>query len=333
MAHCATLFGPDAALLAALRGGQRRALAKAITLVESTRADHRARAGCLLDAALPVTGNAIRIGLTGVPGAGKSSFIEALGLFLIERGHRLAVLAVDPSSIRGGGAILGDKTRMERLSHQERVFIRPSPSGGALGGVASRTREALLLCEAAGYDVVIVETVGVGQSETAVAGMTDSFVLMQLANAGDELQAIKKGVVELADLIVFNKADLDPAATRLALGQMGNALQLLRSASPHWQPRVLEASALRGHGIAEFWQALLEHRGAMQAHGELEARRRRQALDWMWAQIDGGLRAGFLQRPGVQARLALHSAAVGGGSMAPSAAAAALLALFGSPDA
>lgn len=319
------LHEPDAALLAGLRLGQRRALAQAITLVESTRGDHRRRAQQLLQAALPFTGGAIRIGITGVPGVGKSSFIETLGLYLLARGHRLAVLAIDPSSVRGGGAILGDKTRMELLARQDHAFIRPSPSSGALGGVAARTREAMLLCEAAGFDVVIVETVGVGQSETAVSAMTDSFVLMQLAHAGDELQAIKKGVVELADLVLYNKSDLDPAASRLAQGQMRNALHLLRPASPHWQVPVLLASASRADGIEAFWQALLAHRACMQAHGELEAKRRRQALDWMWTQIEAGLRARFLLAPGMQAALEQHGAAVVAGTVTPAAAAAALL--------
>lgn len=319
------VHGPDAALLAALRLGQRRALAKAITLTESTRSDHRRRAQHLLQAVLPATGSAIRLGITGAPGVGKSSFIESLGLYLLARGHRIAVLAIDPSSMRGGGSILGDKTRMEQLSRREQVFIRPSPSAGALGGVAACTRESMLLCEAAGFDVVIIETVGVGQSEIAVSAMTDSFVLMQLPNAGDELQAIKKGVVELADLIVYNKTDLDPAASRLAQGQMRNALHMLRPVSPHWPVPVLAVSAHRGEGIDLFWHALLAHRASMQAHGELDAKRRRQALDWMWTQLEAGLRARFLLGPGVRAALERQSAAVLAGTVTPAAAAAALL--------
>ena len=243
----------DAALRDAVLGTddpvrQRRAIAKLITLLESTRADHRDRADAQLAELLPHAGRSFRLGISGVPGVGKSTFIEALGLFLIERGHRVAVLAVDPSSSVSGGSILGDKTRMERLSVHERAYIRPSPASGTLGGVAEKTREAMLVCEAAGHDVVIVETVGVGQSETAVAGMTDMFVLMQLPNAGDDLQAIKKGVMELADLVVINKADLDEAAATRARAQITSALRIL---GPHAQVAtlVLQLSALKGTGI------------------------------------------------------------------------------------
>ena len=248
------------AIVGASGPAQRRALAKAITLLESTRSDHRSRADELLNALLPLTGRSFRIGISGVPGVGKSTFIEALGLHLIERGHRVAVLAVDPSSSVSGGSILGDKTRMERLSVQERAYIRPSPASGTLGGVAEKTREALLVCEAAGYDTVIVETVGVGQSETAVAGMTDMFVLLQLPNAGDDLQAIKKGVMELADLVLINKADLDADAATRARAQITSALRLFgqhghphRSSgdAPHWQPQVMQLSALKGEGLDE----------------------------------------------------------------------------------
>jgi LAO/AO transport system kinase len=228
---------------------QRRAIAKTITLLESTRADHRARADALLNALLPHSGRALRLGISGVPGVGKSTFIEALGLFLLERGHRVAVLAVDPSSSVSGGSILGDKTRMERLSVDARAYIRPSPSSGTLGGVAQKTREAMLVCEAAGHDVVIVETVGVGQSETAVAGMTDCFVLLQLPNAGDDLQAIKKGVMELADLVVINKADLDEDAATRARATITSALRLLGT---HTAARVLQLSALKATGLADF---------------------------------------------------------------------------------
>ena len=221
----------DIVLADGLSAGDRRALAKAITLVESTRPEHRQRAQKLLDALLPHTGRSMRIGISGVPGVGKSTFIEALGMHLIEAGHRVAVLAVDPSSTVHGGSILGDKTRMENLSQRTEAFIRPSPSSGSLGGVAEHTREALLLCEAAGYDIIIVETVGVGQSETAVAGMTDAFVLLMLPNAGDDLQAIKKGIMELADLVVFNKADIDPTAAQLAAAQMHSTLSILHPTS------------------------------------------------------------------------------------------------------
>jgi LAO/AO transport system kinase len=235
------------------------------------------------------------------------------------------VLAVDPSSTISGGSILGDKTRMELLSQRPEAFIRPSPSSGSLGGVAEKTREALLLCEAAGYDVVIVETVGVGQSETAVAGMTDVFVLLQLPNAGDDLQAIKKGIVELADIVVFNKADIDPHAAELAAAQMRTALTMLRPASTYWKPPVLKASAAKNQGLAEFWQSVEAHRAALEAAGELAAKRRHQALAWMWQMIDSGLRARFRDHPGVRAMLPQVLDAVEGGTLPPAAAAEQLL--------
>ncbi|MDO8348138.1 MAG: methylmalonyl Co-A mutase-associated GTPase MeaB [Rugosibacter sp.] len=311
-----------------LRGGNRRALAKAITLVESTLAEHHVLAQEVLAEVLPHTGNAIRIGISGVPGVGKSTFIEALGLFLIARGHRLAVLAVDPSSSVSGGSILGDKTRMELLCRKEDAFIRPSPAAGSLGGVAEKTREAMLLCEAAGFDVIIVETVGVGQSEIAVAGMTDIFVLLQLPNAGDDLQAIKKGIVELADLIVFNKADIDPVAAQVAVSQMRSALTMLRPTSPHWQPPVLTLSAIKKEGLAEFWQTVEKFRDVMTATGELEARRKRQASDWMWQQIDAALRQRFRAHPSIRAALPEITHAVAAGTLPSSLAARQLLALF-----
>jgi LAO/AO transport system kinase len=310
-----------------VRAGQRRALAKAITLIESTRGDDQARAQALLEALLPHTGAAARIGITGVPGVGKSTFIEALGLYLIEQGHRVAVLAVDPSSTVSGGSILGDKTRMERLSQNEAAFIRPSPSSGSLGGVAEKTREAMLLCEAAGFDVVIVETVGVGQSETAVAGMTDVFVLLQLPNAGDDLQAIKRGVVELADIVVYNKADIDARAAESAAAQMRAALSLLRPASAVWQPPVLMASAAKKEGIAEFWRAVEDHRRALTGTGELAAKRRHQALAWMWQLIDAGLRQRLREHQAVQATLPALTESVEEGTITPAAAAQRLLAL------
>jgi LAO/AO transport system kinase len=311
-----------------LRDGNRRALAKAITLVESTLADHQAQAQELLTELLPHTGHAIRIGISGVPGVGKSTFIEALGLFLIERGHRLAVLAVDPSSSVSGGSILGDKTRMELLCRKDAAFIRPSPASGSLGGVAEKTREAMLLCEAAGFDVIIVETVGVGQSEIAVAGMTDIFVLLQLPNAGDDLQAIKKGIVELADLIVFNKADIDPLATQAAVSQMRSALSMLRPTSSHWQPPVLALSAMKKEGLAEFWQTVEKFRDVMTATGELEARRKRQATDWMWQQIDAALLQRFRAHPAIRAALPEITRAVAAGALPPTLAARQLLKLF-----
>jgi LAO/AO transport system kinase len=322
--HRATAYSTEA-LVAGVRGGDRRALAKAITLIESARADDQGRAQAVLNALLPATGHAIRVGISGAPGVGKSTFIEALGLHLAGAGHRIAVLAVDPSSALSGGSILGDKTRMEALSRHPAAFIRPSPSRGALGGVAARTREAMLLCEAAGFDVVIVETVGVGQSETDVAGMTDVFVLLQLPNAGDELQAIKKGIVELADLIVYNKGDLDPAASALAIAQMKNALPLLHPPSAAWRPTVLGASAARGDGIAEFWREVVRCRDALAAAGELAAKRRRQALAWTWTLLDAGLRERFRADPRVRAALPECLELVAAGTLTPTAAAARLL--------
>ncbi|MDO8958866.1 MAG: methylmalonyl Co-A mutase-associated GTPase MeaB [Rhodocyclaceae bacterium] len=325
LASASGLSDEDRALADAVMAGQRRALAKAITLIESTRADHQTRANALLRALLPHTGRALRIGISGVPGVGKSTFIEALGLLLIAQGKRVAVLAVDPSSTRSGGSILGDKTRMERLSQRAAAFIRPSPSSGALGGVTEKTREALLVCEAAGFDVVIVETVGVGQSETAVAGMTDVFVLLQLPNAGDDLQAIKKGIVELADIVVFNKADLDPLAAETAMAQMRAALSLLRPTSAHWQPPVLKASAAKNAGIAEFWQSIEAHRATLEASGELATKRQHQALDWMWQMIDAGLQSRFRARPAVRGALPQLMVAVENGTVTPAAAAQQLL--------
>ena len=317
----------DTPLVDGLLGGNRRALAKAITLAESTLPDHQRRAQKVLEALLPHTGRSMRIGISGVPGVGKSTFIEALGVYLIEAGHRIAVLAVDPSSSVHGGSILGDKTRMELLSQRTEAFIRPSPASGSLGGVAEHTREALLLCEAAGYDIIIVETVGVGQSETAVAGMTDAFVLLQLPNAGDDLQAIKKGIIELADLVVFNKADIDPTAAQLAAAQMRSALSMLHPASPNWQPPVLTLSATRKDGLENFWQIIEKFRVALTASGEFAARRRHQALAWMWQQIDSGLRSHFREHPSVKSELGELSAAVDAGTTTPTAAARHLLGL------
>ncbi len=313
------------AMAAGVRAGNRRALAKAITLIESTRADHRAQGEALLAALLPATGGAIRMGISGAPGAGKSTFIEVLGLLLTGAGHRVAVLAVDPSSSLSGGSILGDKTRMEELARDPQAFIRPSPSGGTLGGVAARTREAMLACEAAGFDVVIVETVGVGQSETAVAGMTDVFVLLQLPNAGDDLQAIKRGIVELADVVVYNKTDIDPQAAKVAMGQMKNALTLLQPGAAGWRPPVLGVSAARREGIDAFWREVVRCRDTQAASGQLADKRRRQAQDWMWALIDSGLRERFRAHPGVRAALPTCSAQVAAGTLTPTAAASRLL--------
>ncbi|CAM3726117.1 methylmalonyl Co-A mutase-associated GTPase MeaB [Roseateles saccharophilus] len=315
-----------------LKSGERRALAKAITLVESTRVDHREQADALLTELMPGTGGALRLGISGVPGVGKSTFIEAFGLLLLERGHRVAVLAVDPSSSLSGGAILGDKTRMEKLSMDPRAFIRPSPSSGTLGGVAEKTREALLLCEAAGFDIVIVETVGVGQSETAVAGMTDLYLLLQLPNAGDDLQAIKKGVMELADLIVINKADIDPAAAMRAQAQITSALRLLGSGrmAEHASAlqRVLQVSALKADGIASLWDAICAQRDARRASGAWDAKRREQSLAWMWERIQAGLRHAFTHQPGMAARLEATTAEVREGRTPASTAARQLLAAF-----
>jgi LAO/AO transport system kinase len=324
----------DSALRDALTGAEptakRRALAKAITLLESSRADHRTRADALLNALLPRTGHAMRLGISGVPGVGKSTFIEALGLALIGKGHRVAVLAIDPSSSVSGGSILGDKTRMEKLSVNEAAYIRPSPASGTLGGVAEKTREAMLVCEAAGYDVVIVETVGVGQSEAAVAGMTDMFVLLQLPNAGDDLQAIKKGVMELADLVVINKADLDPDAATRAEAHISGALGMYGAhAGPQqWVTRVLKLSALKGDGLGAFWAAVEEFHAKRRASGAFEARRRQQALAWMWDIVNARLASDFRQHASVRSALPATVHDVSEARVAPSAAARSLLNLF-----
>ena len=322
--------GPtDRDLLEGVLAARPRALAKAITLVESTRSDHQRRAQAVLQALLPHAGGAIRIGISGAPGVGKSTFVEALGLHAIEAGHRVAVLAVDPSSAISGGSILGDKTRMEQLARSAQAYIRPSPSAGKLGGVASRTRECLLVCEAAGFDVIVVETVGVGQSETAVAGMTDVFALLQLPNAGDDLQAMKKGIVELADLIVINKADTDPQAAQRAQSQLESVLPVLQHRSPGWTPTVLAASALKRQGIDRFWGEIGRFRESMNASGEFEARRRAQAVDWMWEIIEQTLRERFGSNPAVERELPGLTAAVRQGSVAATVAARRLLAAAG----
>ncbi len=314
---------------------QRRAIAKAITLLESTRVDHRAQADVLLTSLLPMTGKSFRLGISGVPGVGKSTFIETLGLYLIDQGHKVAVLTIDPSSTISGGSILGDKTRMEKLSVHERAYIRPSPSSGTLGGVAEKTREAMLVCEAAGYDIVIVETVGVGQSETAVAGMTDMFVLMQLPNAGDDLQAIKKGVMELADLVVINKADIDKDAATRAQAQITSAMRLFgQQGNPAhaqhdravWHPQAIQLSALHGTGVQEFWQSVSSFKDLQVQSGKLAQRRQQQSLAWMWERIEAGLRQAFKQSPQVQALLPQLTQQVLCGHVAASTAARNLLA-------
>ena len=316
----------DQALIEGVRRGDRRALAKSITLLESTRPDHRARADELLNSLLPHTGHGMRLGISGVPGVGKSTFIEALGLALIAKGHRVAVLAIDPSSSLSGGSILGDKTRMEQLSVNEAAYIRPSPASGTLGGVAEKTREAMLVCEAAGFDVVIVETVGVGQSETAVASMTDLFVLLQLPNAGDDLQAIKKGVMELADLVVINKADLDPLAASRAQAHIASSLRLF--AGHESMPRVLTMSALKIDGFETFWAAVEAFHARRRASGEFAARRKDQALAWMWDIIQARLQTDFRQHPAVRNALPQTLTDVTASRIAPSVAARSLLNLF-----
>jgi LAO/AO transport system kinase len=325
----------DEALSTGVCRGERRSIAKAITLLESTRADHRARADALLNDMLSRTGRAVRIGISGVPGVGKSTFVEALGLALIARGHRVAVLAIDPSSSVNGGSILGDKTRMEQLSVHPSAFIRPSPAAGTLGGVAEKTREAMLVCEAAGFDRVLVETVGVGQSETAVAGMTDLFVVLQLPNAGDDLQAIKKGVMELADLVVINKADIDPVAAARAQSQIAGSLRLLAprrssvdaaTAGERWSPVVMPLSALKGEGLDAFIAQVDRFTTLRQTSGEWTERRQQQAQAWMWDLIQARLQSDFKRHPAVRQRLPELLDAVKSARIAPSAAARALLA-------
>jgi LAO/AO transport system kinase len=319
---------PDS-LADAIVAGKRRALARAITLIESSRPDHRETADALLRLLLPHTGKSIRIGVSGVPGVGKSSFIEAFGKFVIQAGHRVAVLAVDPSSPRTGGSILGDKTRMEELARHGDAFIRPSPSGGALGGVARRTREALLACEAAGFDVIIVETVGVGQSEIAVADLADLFLLLLAPAAGDELQGIKKGIVELADLIVVNKADGDlKAAAERAWNDYANALHLLSPASSLWTPPVMRCSALTGDGIAQVWETVERYRAVMEPSLQIAERRREQARAWMWRDITDTLTAKLRDHPDVKKRAKAMEQAVIDGHTTPSEAARILIEAF-----
>ena len=321
----------DSVISSAEPQAQRRAIAKAITLLESTRADHRAQADDLLTALLPYTGKSFRLGISGVPGVGKSTFIEVLGLYLIKQGHRVAVLTIDPSSTVSGGSILGDKTRMDLLSVNENAYIRPSPSSGTLGGVAEKTREAMLVCEAAGYDVVMVETVGVGQSETAVANMTDMFVLMQLPNAGDDLQAIKKGVMELADLVVINKADIDAIAAQRAQLQITSAMQLLGMfggyVESNWHPKAIQLSALKGEGVEAFWAEVQDFKARQTANGKLATRRQQQSLSWMWERIDAGLKLAFKQNPAVSRLLPDLLAQVASGQLPASTAARNLLAV------
>lgn len=288
-------------LAAAVRDGDRSALARAITLVESTRPDHRQRAQELLLELMPEAGGAVHVGITGVPGVGKSTSIEALGMYLIEQGHRVAVLAVDPSSTRTGGSILGDKTRMARLAVQDDAYIRPSPTSGTLGGVAKATRETIVLLEAAGYDVILVETVGVGQSEVAVANMVDTFVFLTLARTGDQLQGIKKGVLELADIVVVNKADGAHATeAKAAARELAGAIRLIYPRETLWRPPVLTMSALNGTGLTELWDTVLKHREVLTGAGEFDARRRKQQVDWTWSMVRDTVLDEVLSSPGVR---------------------------------
>jgi LAO/AO transport system kinase len=316
-----------------VRAGERSLLARAITLIESKRGDHQQQARTLVQELLPFTGKAVRVGITGAPGVGKSTTIDALGIFLTGKGHKVAVLAVDPSSARTGGSILGDKTRMARLAADEHAFIRPSPTAGTLGGVAAKTRETMLICEAAGYDVMLVETVGIGQSETAVADMTDFFLALMLPGAGDELQGLKKGVVELADLIAVNKADGDniPRA-KAAAAEYRAALHILTPRSPAWTPPVVTYSALTGEGLAELWSKVLAHRDAVTAAGEFASRRRAQQVKWMWTMFEDRLRVRLKSDPTLKARLPQIEAAVAAGRLAPAMAVAEIAAALGLPE-
>lgn len=312
-----------------LRAGHRAALARAITLVESRRGDHQAQARELVQMLLPDTGKAVRVGITGAPGVGKSTTIDALGTYLIEQGNKVAVLAVDPSSARSGGSILGDKTRMARLAASDDAFIRPSPSSGTLGGVAAKTREAMLLCEAAGFDVVLVETVGIGQSETAVSDMTDFFLALMLPGGGDELQGIKKGLVELADMIAINKADGDNLKrANITAADYRGALHILAPRSEHWHPPVETYSALTGAGIAKLWQKVLEHRTAMNASGEFAARRRDQQVKWMWSMLEQRMLARLRSEASVRSKVKKIEAEVAGGHLTPALAAEQILELL-----
>ena len=313
--------------VAGVRAGDRAVLGRAITLCESLRADDQARAQAVVAALLPFTGGAQRVGITGVPGVGKSTLIEALGGHLTAMGRRVAVLAIDPSSLRSGGSILGDKTRMPSLARDPRAFVRPTPSLGALGGVARHTRETLLLCEAAGFDVVIVETVGVGQSEVMVAQLVDCFVVLMLAGAGDELQGIKRGILELVDVLAITKADADPSAAARARGEYEAALHLMRARHAGWTVPVLTCSAVTSAGIAGLWEAVMRHRAAREQDGSFEAERARQQVYWMWRAIEAGLLERFVGDPRVAGRREDLEAAVRRGEVSPDHAAAELLGL------
>ncbi|MBZ0215257.1 MAG: methylmalonyl Co-A mutase-associated GTPase MeaB [Fimbriimonadaceae bacterium] len=312
-----------------IRTGERAILARAITLVESTKAEHQARAQTLLQDILPDTGNAMRIGITGVPGVGKSTIIDQLGVNLTAQGHKVAVLAVDPSSTRTGGSILGDKTRMARLAIDPNAFVRPSPTAGTLGGVARKTRETMLLCEAAGFDIILVETVGIGQSETSVADMVDFFLALMLPGAGDELQGIKKGVIEIADMIAVNKADGDniPRAERAA-AEYRAALHILTPASPNWSPPTIIVSGKDNLGLDKLWDNVVENRTRLMASGEFAERRQRQQIKWMWDMIDERLKARLLHHPAIKARLKGLEQAVANGTTTPAMAVNEIFALL-----
>ena len=326
-----SISSADVARLArGIRAGDRAALSRAITLIESKRADHRRSAAALMQALVGATGKAVRVGVTGAPGVGKSTTIDALGTMLTKQGRKVAVLAVDPSSRRTGGSILADKTRMARLANDANAFIRPSPASGTLGGVAARTRETVLLCEAAGYDVVLVETIGVGQSEIAVADMTDFFLLLMLPGAGDELQGLKKGVVELADMIAVNKADGDNVArAKVAAAEYRAALHILTPRSANWSPPVVTYSALTGEGVAALWAHILHHREKLTAAGELASRRAEQQVKWMWAMLEERLFAPLRSDRAIKAALASIEAEVAAGTLAPAAAVDKIVGILG----
>ena len=321
---------PPSDLVRGIRAGDRATLARAITLIESKRGDHRKTAHHLVQELLPLTGKAVRLGITGAPGAGKSTTIDVLGTYLTGKGHKVAVLAVDPSSTRTGGSILGDKTRMAQLAVDPNAFVRPSPSSGTLGGVAAKTRETMLVCEAAGYDVVMVETVGIGQSETAVADMTDFFLVLMLPGAGDELQGLKKGIVELADMIAVNKADGDNIErARRAAADYRAALNILTPQSSTWSPPVITYSALTQNGIDELWAQVLAHKKKMTGSGELETRRREQQVKWMWTMLEERLTARLRSDASVRAKLRQAETQVAAGKLAPTLAVEQIAALLG----
>lgn len=309
-----------------IRQGNRRMIAKTITLIESSLKAHQTQAFKVMEKILPHSGNSVRLGITGVPGVGKSTFIENLGMFLVQKGHKVAVLAVDPSSRRSGGSILGDKTRMEKLSAHENAFIRPSPAGETLGGVASKTREIMLVCEAAGFDVILVETVGVGQSETRVASMVDFFLVLMIAGAGDELQGIKKGVLELADGIALNKADGDNLeAVEKAKRQLENAMHMMSPQTPTWSTPVLSCSSVVGGGTKNVWDMVVDHQKKFKASKEFDLRRKKQSLDWMWALVEDGLKLRFKNNDRINQSIPAISRQVEENKISPTAAAETLL--------